>query len=175
MHTTMNRRALVAGAAVLPAIAIPAAAQCIPKELDAELLVLGAQLNRAHEEAERLSEAFEAINQPLHDHAMETASIMFPHQTHPKEWGALFFELWKKGADAAQPAYRDADKAMDAAWARYGAIAKVISETPAKTFQGLAVKVQLCKESYPQLFGGPTEDADHRCLRMLTDEIAVAA
>jgi hypothetical protein len=29
MSTSLNRRALVAGAAVLPAIAIPAAAQCV--------------------------------------------------------------------------------------------------------------------------------------------------
>jgi hypothetical protein len=42
MHT-MNRRALVAGAAILPAIAIPAAAQCVLQP-DAELLALGAEL-----------------------------------------------------------------------------------------------------------------------------------
>jgi hypothetical protein len=43
MSTSLNRRALVAGAAALPVIAIPAAAQCVLQD-DAELLALGAQL-----------------------------------------------------------------------------------------------------------------------------------
>lgn len=51
----------------------------------------------------------------------------------------------------------------------YDAIAEPISKIPAKTFAGLAV--QLCKDSYPQIFACPTADADHRYLRMLVDEI----
>jgi hypothetical protein len=43
MSTSLNRRALVAGAAALPAIAVPVAAQCVLQG-DAELLALGAQL-----------------------------------------------------------------------------------------------------------------------------------
>jgi hypothetical protein len=44
MHANLSRRALVAGAAALPAIAVPvAAAQCVLQG-DAELLALGVQL-----------------------------------------------------------------------------------------------------------------------------------
>jgi hypothetical protein len=63
---------------------------------------------------------------------------------------------------------------MDAAWERYDAIAEPISKIPAATVRGLAVKAQLCRQSYPQIFDCPVEDADHRYLRLLFDEIAGA-
>jgi hypothetical protein len=171
MHT-MNRRALVAGAAVLPAIAIPAAAQCVLGG-DTELLALRPQLIRAHEEAEAASAVFDTAYKPMLDKAWEMtlATGADPNSS------ALYHEIALQ-LHRADPKYDALDKDQLAAWGRYDVIAAKIVAQPCQTLAGLLVKAMLVQYSWPKAFLPAVKDVDgiDEChLRHLVDELVKMA
>jgi hypothetical protein len=152
----MNRRTLVAGAAILPAIAIPAAAQCVLQP-DAELLALGAELETllreryiplARPDAERTA-AFNAL--------VEAATI--GNETE-EEYLAVRGRIsdqqhHKKLSDGGA---RAEDERTDAAWDGinndlYPLVDDILAK-PAKTLPGLAVQARAISAAAEDLWAG---------------------
>src|SRR4051794_29521147 len=136
---TYSRRAFASGASLAALAVTPAAAQCVLSgpfptlaqvnaSPDHELLVLGAQLRRAYEEAEAASETFSAAQKPMLDKAWEMAldTGADPRSSVTTElYCDLSRQLWN-----AEPQLAALDRAQDEAWARYDIIAAQIVALP---------------------------------------------
>ena len=154
----MNRRAVLAGAATLPALTLPAIAA---NEPDAELLAIGRQYDAlvlVYEDARRRSEPWIAAQQRVLSGLSKR-----PH-TDAETMAAL--EQVEREFPVAFP---DCDDAMDATYAP----ACRIMALPATTIAGLAVKARLAKFSAFQLWETAEEDQDwdKLAVRKLIDSI----
>jgi hypothetical protein len=154
----MNRRAVMAGAAVLPALALPAIAANHP---DAELLALGKQreaLVAIYEDAKRRS-------RPNWD-AQERAFTDLPKRPHTNQEIVAVMEQIDREFPIANP---DPDEASDA----MAEPDRRIMALPARTISGLAVKARLVKFSYSELWDEPEGKLDWEKLtvRKLIDSI----
>ena len=185
--TTLNRRAFASGASLAAIAAVPAAAQCglfptlaeVSASPDHELLVRGAQLRRAHDEAEEASAAFHAANTPMLDKAWELtlATGLDAKSTAASE---MYHDIALQ-LRHADPRIGELDRAQKEAWKRYDVIAAQIVALPCQTLDGLAVKALLVQHGWPTAFEPEVKDvdgADEQRLRHLVDEmmrLAVAA
>jgi hypothetical protein len=176
-----SRRAIASGLSLAALAATPAAAQCVlsgpfPTPVNAspdhELLVLGAQLRRAHDEAEVATNAVSVAQRPVLDRAWELV-LETGLDPKSKEANELYCDIWGQ-LEKAEPQLQDLDHAQDAAWGRYDLIAEQIVALPAQTLAGLCVKALLVQQGWPTCFEPEVKDVDgmnERHLRHLVDEL----
>jgi hypothetical protein len=170
-----SRRAFASGASLAalatPVVAFPTLA-AVNASPDHELIVLGAQLRRAHEEAKAASDAFHAAYKPMLDRAWDLV-LETGADPHSKAADALYHEICLQ-LHNADPKYDELDHQQLAAWCCYDDIAARIIALPCQTVAGLAVKALLVEYSWPSCFGQPIEKVDgidERHLRHLVDEL----
>jgi hypothetical protein len=171
MHTNLSRRAFACGASLATLAAFPTLAE-VNASPDHELLVLGPQLRRAHEEADAASAAFHAAYKPMLDNAWEMV-LETGADPQSKAADALYYEVCVQ-LHNADPKYDAMDKDQLAAWARYDVVAAQIVAVPAQTLAGLLVKALLVQQGWPSCFEPAVEDVDgmnQRHLRHLVDEL----
>jgi hypothetical protein len=129
--------------------------------------VLGAQLRRAHDEAEEASAAFHAANTPMLDTAWEWTLAT---GLDAKSTAASEIALQLRRAD---PRIGELDRAQNEARKRYDVIAAQIVAL-CQTLAGLAVKALLVQQGWPSAFEPEVKDVDdgsERHLRHLVDEL----
>jgi hypothetical protein len=158
MSTSLNRRALVAGAAVLPAIAVPAAAQCVLGG-DAELRRLWSEYCShktaylaAYQKYMPCLAAFDAELPPCPE------DVLPGHHWQAHQW------LWEKRG--VEESYR----AMDAASTAMSETVDAIQNTHAEGPYGIGVKLAALKSGpmHGQV-GGDSEDREEAVISALGD------
>jgi hypothetical protein len=172
-NQTLSRRAILAGAASVPAFAVPAlAANDNP---DAELIAQG-------EAYARLLPVFEALQD---DHSKKTrlaqnlAWERVGYETTPrhptKEQCYLFMNEWKK---------TDVETGNDVAGQKVETVSREIypiedqiMETPARTVAGLRVKAMLTVSVATRLWEKPFRDLDYdqQAMRSLIEAVCAVA
>jgi hypothetical protein len=162
MQTNLCRRAFASGASLAalatPVVAFPTLA-AVNASPDHELLVLGAQLDRAHDEVEAASDAFAVAQKRVLDQEMIESDD--------------YFEAARQFV-ANHPLLRDLARHRDESWGQYDALAAQIVGIPAQTLAGLVVKAKVVQHSWPTCFISPAQDLDgpdERHLRHLVDEL----
>jgi hypothetical protein len=167
MTATSTRRAILAGAAAIPALSLPAIAEANP---DAELIALGRQLdqlvigfndarerNAGHREGEE--KAHWRIGQMLKEGSM----------TAQDDYLEALNRLMKDAPPPSHPTDEDF-------WGLLDPVQSRIAELPAKSLDGLKVKARSAKFTCSPFWDGPAEDADwdHRMIRAVIDAVLEA-
>lgn len=169
MSTNLSRRALVRGAAAIPAVAVLPAAAFAADNPDAELLELGAELDAVIPQwhAQR---AIDAKESAAYEAACEAAGLPRIECMPIEEWRAYNEKRWairrqvvhdddnndEHGASIAW------NNIHDQTWSLIDAITTLAASKPPQTLAGLAVLARTMTLSWSELWDEDDEDRDHR-------------
>ena len=165
MTTTTSRRAILAGAAFLPALTVPALAYAAHP--DAELLALGKELARlidVYEDAEKR----EAPNRSAWEKELARFRELDRHVPNEE-----YFEAGKRIDRDFPVAWPTSDDVLE----MIAAPSHRIVELPAHTLDGLKVKALLARHVCGHFWRASDDDADwdHMVARSLIDAILRSA
>jgi len=145
MHTKTTRRAVLAGAAAAPALALPAVT--LPgAHPDAELLALGRELERARAAAET------ARGPWLDAHRRIEAALPRPGMRCSQAKYNRWRDQWEQAH--AQPDVRRVCEVWNDASGKEWDIAEGIRDMPAHTMEGLSVKLEAIETTLRNVVDG---------------------
>jgi hypothetical protein len=166
--SNLSRRSLVASAAALPALALPAVAtaQCYPVEPDAELIKLAETYERIFRIRAPLAADYNERWGNAIDEARErVANLSGPERS--KMYDVEMARLWvESGSEKANEKVEPLnDQLYD--------LALKIMDAPVQTAAGLRARVALVANAYPDLWDAPPKDLDwdRRVVRSLIEAI----
>jgi hypothetical protein len=181
----LSRRALVRGAAAIPAVAVLPGAALAADNPDAELIELGAELDAVIPQwhAQRAIDAKRSVAQ---DAACEAAGLPYIEygSVSGEEYRAYFEKRCAIGRQAVDDNETDEHGASipwnnihDQTWPLIDAITTLAADQPPQTLAGLAVLARTMTLSWSEFWdaGCMTEDDDNRSHRAFMEAVCAFA
>jgi hypothetical protein len=175
--SNLSRRAILAGASVVPVLTLSGAALAEPSS-DAELLELGQQFEAAWRDLNKARSHFSV----LHEEVLDATEKLCPDLPESrKDWtsahASQYNSAQERATEAAGEPYRRADDALDAAFGRCDDLSKPISKILPTTIAGAGVRARVAMYVAMYWWDGPEPDldADKGHSRLLIEALCTAA
>ena len=177
MKTTTSRRAILAGAAMLPAVSLPALAGPAFGHPDAELIRLGEEYKRLLPSYDASLAVYNRLSIEANTSAMERFEALIPDRADQatKGSGAVLFgflkEAWtENGADVANATLEPIEKQF------HDVEAKIV-DLPATTIEGVRAKLHVVIRANSKLWDASDRDLDwdKQTVRSLMEALCVVA